>query len=214
MRYLVFGDVHGNLLALEEMLAEERGEYDQLISHGDVVNYGPWSNECVELLHDLDCICLMGNHEEYFIKGIYPGQNEIAKTFFSFCYPFFKKNYMIDHYRNFYDIADCRITHTINNSYIFPDTDISAYTIDRNYIIGHSHYQFQKQYNGFSLYNTGSVGQNRKFINAIDYIVVDEHQHLIELKSLIYDVDKVINKMVSMQYPQMCISYYQLKKRK
>ena len=154
MRYLVFGDVHGNLPAIEKMLSEEKGNYDQLISHGDVVNYGPWSNECVELLNSLGCICLKGNHEEYFVAGSYPGRNEIAKAFFSFCYPFFQKNFLIERYINFYDIADYRITHTINNSYIFPDTEISGYAINRNYIIGHSHYQFQKKCNGFILINT------------------------------------------------------------
>lgn len=214
MRYLVFGDVHGNLPALEKMLTEEKGNHDQLISHGDVVNYGPWSNECVALLSDLGCICLKGNHEEYFISGAYPGQNEVAKAFFSFCYPFFQKKALITGYMDHYDLAEYRITHTIGNSYIFPDSDLSTHTIDRNYIIGHSHYQFLKWCNGHLLCNTGSVGQNRKFINAIDYVVADVQKQQLELKSLLYDIDMVINQMVSLGYPQICIDYYLQKKRK
>jgi hypothetical protein len=34
-----------------------------------VVNYGPWSNECVELIENLEnSFKVMGNHEEYYLK--------------------------------------------------------------------------------------------------------------------------------------------------
>ncbi|HVG40185.1 MAG TPA: metallophosphoesterase, partial [Chitinophagaceae bacterium] len=136
MRYLVFGDVHGNLPALEKMLSKEEGNYDKLISHGDVVNYGPWSNECVDLLNDFNSICLMGNHEEFYIKKEYPGQNLVAKSFFEFCSPKFSRNELISRYKQFEDLFDYRIIHSINNLYFFPDTDYSTMDFDRNYIFG------------------------------------------------------------------------------
>ena len=52
--------------------------------------------------------------------------------------------------------------HTIENRYIYHDSIIN---LENNYFIGHSHQQFKIESNGYVLYNPGSVGQNRLFIN-------------------------------------------------
>ncbi|NJW53417.1 metallophosphoesterase family protein [Salinimicrobium oceani] len=212
MRYLIFGDVHGNLPALEKLLKKEEGNFDQLISHGDVVNYGPWSNECVELLNDIpNTIRLKGNHEDAFLSGNYPGSNEVVKAFFEHCYRKFKKTNFIAEYQQMYDIKKFRVQHTISNEYIFPDTDISKMNIKRNYVIGHSHYQFDRIFENNRLINTGSIGQNRKFINLAEYIIVDEEKDILILKNFIYDVSLVINEMIAENFPKICIDYYKTK---
>ena len=69
MKIVVFGDVHGNLPALE-LMVDDAKKVDQYICLGDVVNYGPWSNECVQFIAELgNCIKIKGNHEDYFIDG-------------------------------------------------------------------------------------------------------------------------------------------------
>ena len=81
MKVLVLSDVHGNLPSLEHVLKSEKS-FDLLISLGDVVNYGPWSNECVDLLDTLENkILLKGNHEDAFLSGTYLGDNIIAKNY-------------------------------------------------------------------------------------------------------------------------------------
>ncbi len=213
MRCLVFGDVHGNLPALEKMLHEEMHHFDILISHGDVVNYGPWSNECVDLLKNLNCICLKGNHENYFLNNFYPGKNIVVKTFFEFCVTSFNKKEIIAQYNDYFDIPGYRIIHSLDGHYFFPDTDFTQLSFDRNYIFGHSHYQFFAEANSHKLYNTGSVGQNRKFINIINYLMVDTENGSVELKFLKYDVELLINKMATVDYPEICINYYKQKKQ-
>lgn len=208
----MFGDVHGNLPALEQMLTAEKNNYDVLISHGDVVNYGPWSNECVDLLKEKNCICLKGNHEEFFLNGIYTGKNEVAQTFFKFCYPYFKRHKVISNFIEYYEIPGYEITHTLNNRYIYPDSNIDDLEIYSNHIFGHSHYQFEKKLNEFYLYNTGSVGQNRAFINIASYLIVDTAQKVI-MKNIKYNIDIVISEMISRNYPSICINYYQKKNR-
>ncbi|MBX0333255.1 metallophosphoesterase [Pontibacter sp. HSC-14F20] len=209
MRYLIFGDVHGNLVALEKMLQKAGPEVDFIVSHGDVVNYGPWSNECVQLLQNIQCKCLLGNHESYFIEGNYPGENKIAQIFFNHCYESFNQQEVISAYGDNIQVGDFEIQHTVNNQYIFPDTDLNALNLKLNYIVGHSHYQFSgKTEDGKLLINTGSVGQNRKFINLINYIIYDTVSSEIKLESIVYDINPVINKMKSEKYPQLCIDYY------
>jgi len=63
MRYLVISDIHANLTAFETVLADAKGDYDQVWCLGDVVGYGPQPNECVERLRELDHLCIAGNHD-------------------------------------------------------------------------------------------------------------------------------------------------------
>jgi len=207
MVYLICGDIHGNLPALELMLSKENSNYDFFICHGDVVNYGPWSNECVELLNTIkNSVLLQGNHEEYFLKGKYDGSNFIAKTFFNFCIQNFTQINQIKEYKNSYIIKNYTIQHTLNNNYIYIDSDV--HNIDNNYIIGHSHQQFTKQVGRFKLINTGSVGQNRTHINCINYIIYDDAKDMVQLKYLLYDHKIIIDKMKNKNYPKICIDYY------
>lgn len=215
MRYLIFGDVHGNLPALEKLLRIEKGSYDKIICHGDVVNYAPWSNECVSLLSTIpDVITLKGNHEENFLNGVYPGGNDVAKAFFEFCYPSFKEFEIIENYGVIAEIENFIVKHTINNSYIFPDSDLSKLNLRQNFIIGHSHYNFDRMWKEFRIINTGSLGQNRKFLNIAEYVIYDSESDKIWLKSFIYNIDTVIDQMENDNYPLLCLNYYKTKNRK
>ncbi len=80
-------------------------------------------------------------------------------------------------------------------------------------MIGHSHQQFFREKGAFKLYNTGSIGQNRQFINQSCYLKYDTTTQQVELKSYLHDIDKVINQMKSENYPQLCLDYYLSKKR-
>lgn len=205
MKYLIYSDVHGNLPAFEKMLEIER-ECDSYICLGDLVNYGPWSNECVDLALSLpNTTIIIGNHEQYFIEGVYPGTNDLVVKFFEATFNDFSR---IEQIRNFIEstsLDDFICTHTINNSYIYPDTHIE---LDRNYLIGHSHHQFEYHFKEYTLINAGSVGQNRKNINVIDYVLYDSIKKKFVLKNLVYDSGVVIQKMKNSGYPQACIEYY------
>jgi predicted phosphodiesterase len=214
MRYLIFGDVHGNLPALEKLLRIEKGNYDVIICHGDVVGYGPWADECVSLLcQDKSSILLRGNHEDAFISKYYPGTNLIAKSFFEFCLPRFSAFKSILNFQDHFDLGSFVVKHTIMDMYVFMDTDLSNILIDRNFIIGHSHYQFSRYINQYRIINTGSLGQNRKSINLAEYIIFDPKVNRVDLKSFVFDIDVLINEMIIKGYPEVCINYYQSKNR-
>jgi predicted phosphodiesterase len=212
----VFGDVHGNLIALEKLFFLEKDKTDLFISHGDIVNYGPWSNECLAfLLNQKNCLMLKGNHEEYFISGKYPGQNIVAKSFFDYCYPAFNSNFVsaISNFDFSVALENRLIQHTIDDLYIFKDTDLSDVAVNSSYIIGHSHQQYCIKKNDFEIFNTGSLGQNREYLNQSCYLQVDTLKETIELKYFIHDVNKVIAEMKSRRYPEICLDYYRNKKQ-
>lgn len=209
MRTLVYSDVHGNLPAFEEML-KDAGPCEAHICLGDLVNYGPWSNECVDLAVSLkSCVNIMGNHEEAFIAGNYPGSNLLVKTFFEVCIVNFTRYDAIRQLRKNYSEHDYLFCHTINDRRIYPDTDLD---LESNCVIGHSHHQFVYRNNGYTLYNPGSVGQNRNFINVIDYMIYDHSTRSFEFRSLKYDVGKFIRELWSRGFPPACIEYYSTKK--
>ena len=62
MRVLVISDVHGNLEALDAVLADA-GAFDRVWSLGDLVGYGPQPNECIERLREFEHVAIAGNHD-------------------------------------------------------------------------------------------------------------------------------------------------------
>jgi predicted phosphodiesterase len=64
MRVGVLADIHGNLPALEVAVAAlRRAGVDRYVHLGDVVGYGPFPNECVQLVTELGATGVVGNHE-------------------------------------------------------------------------------------------------------------------------------------------------------
>ena len=64
MRVAVISDIHGNLHALEAVLADIVGAApDEVWCLGDVVGYGPRPNECADIVRDRSAVVLVGNHD-------------------------------------------------------------------------------------------------------------------------------------------------------
>jgi predicted phosphodiesterase len=62
----IISDVHGNLVALEAVLAAiaaEPEQPDELWCLGDLVGYGPEPEQCLDRVQELVSVCLGGNHD-------------------------------------------------------------------------------------------------------------------------------------------------------
>ena len=62
----ILSDVHGNLEALEAVLADidARGDVSDIYCLGDVVGYGPDPCACIDLVKDRCAVTLLGNHDQ------------------------------------------------------------------------------------------------------------------------------------------------------
>jgi diadenosine tetraphosphatase ApaH/serine/threonine PP2A family protein phosphatase len=71
VKYAIYSDVHGNLEALEAVLAHaQREQTGFYLCLGDVIGYGANPNECVERVRGLDPgVCLRGNHDAAVIDA-------------------------------------------------------------------------------------------------------------------------------------------------
>ncbi|HCI72299.1 MAG TPA: metallophosphoesterase, partial [Balneola sp.] len=60
----LISDVHGNLPALEAVLEElDKHVPDHWLCLGDVVGYGPFPSECIDLIRERNIPTVMGNHD-------------------------------------------------------------------------------------------------------------------------------------------------------
>jgi putative phosphoesterase len=61
----VFSDVHGNVRALEAVLADiHRQTFDAVYCLGDLVGYGPFPNEVIARMRDAAIPVIMGNYDD------------------------------------------------------------------------------------------------------------------------------------------------------
>jgi len=81
VRIVIFSDVHGNVVALEAVLAAIRREAapDALFVAGDLALIGPRPAEAMALLRALDARFVMGNTDEYLVDEP-PGGAEVDWT--------------------------------------------------------------------------------------------------------------------------------------
>jgi len=64
MRFLILSDIHSNLEALNTVLEQAAGQYDQVLCCGDIVGYGPDPNAVVERVREFHPQVIRGNHEK------------------------------------------------------------------------------------------------------------------------------------------------------
>lgn len=74
MRYAIISDIHSNLPALKVVLERiEDLQCDRVICLGDIVGYGPFPNECCDLIQERADMVIVGNHDHAVI-----GQTDIS----------------------------------------------------------------------------------------------------------------------------------------
>ena len=68
MRIALISDIHGNEVALEAVLKDiKKAGVDQIACLGDVVALGPLPVAVLQMIQDLDCPCVLGNHDAFMI---------------------------------------------------------------------------------------------------------------------------------------------------
>lgn len=70
MRLALLSDIHGNLIALEAVLADlaRHGPFDEVVVAGDLVWAGPWPAEVVDRVRSLNCAVVQGNTDAFFCR--------------------------------------------------------------------------------------------------------------------------------------------------
>lgn len=210
MRIAVFGDVHANLPALETFVAATRREADAYVCLGDVVDYGPWNDDCLDLIDGLPGIVrLEGNHERLF-SGADPIEREspLVQAFFRRSRELFTRERAVVGLPSSAPVGDFTAVHTIGDLRIFPETPVEA---PGRWFFGHTHVQFRRDDPRAVLVNPGSVGQNRRRIDLVSWAVYDAETGEVAFRERPYRVERLIAELEAKAFPPECIGYYRRK---
>lgn len=233
----VFGDVHGNLPALETVLndIEERG-IRQKFCLGDLVDFAPWGNEVIEKIRSLNIPCLMGNHDERiaFDVPVIPlskhSEEETAARFLAIDHskkyitkenkaflselPFhLKLNYKIG--EKHWNIQLMHSNLESNDTYLYESENDEVFqnmlseSQSDVIMMGHTHMSFKKYFNGKWAINSGSVGRSREENRLASYVILslDEEKITPEIIQLDYPLEKVAQEIDKSEIPNYYASF-------
>lgn len=80
MKILVISDIHGNCLALDEVLKDcATDRVEAIVCLGDSIQGGPQPAETVARLRSLDCHLVMGNADHWMLTGEGAGHEDISE---------------------------------------------------------------------------------------------------------------------------------------
>lgn len=209
MRLAILSDIHGNLPALEAVAARIR-DVEQVVCLGDVVNYGPWNDECLELLRTLPRLVLLeGNHEALFL-GKEPLGHELplVQQFFHASIASFTRRDLIADLPLEVTIGGFLFTHTLDGRKVYRDTEIQP---PGDCFLGHTHHAFEVRRGGFRVINPGSVGQNRARLDLACHALWDTDTQVVSLEQTPYPARQMLDEMRARRYPAECLAYYESK---
>ena len=81
MRFAIFGDIHANHHALKAVLDDAKTHMcTHFVCMGDIVGYNAFPKQCIEVVRQLDCPVVKGNHDEQAsMMGDQDGFNPLAE---------------------------------------------------------------------------------------------------------------------------------------
>lgn len=80
MRIAIISDIHGNLTALQAVLADIKlQKVDDIICLGDIVTLGPQPKEVLNTLKELNCVIIKGNHDAAVVDPEMAEEYEITE---------------------------------------------------------------------------------------------------------------------------------------
>ncbi|MCI0342371.1 MAG: metallophosphatase family protein [Planctomycetales bacterium] len=232
MRYGILGDIHSNFEALDTVIRELRKErVDRWISVGDVVGYGADPARCVDVVRELKCTVVAGNHD-------YAVCDRLNVDFFN-AYAreavLWTRKVLSREQMQFLEdlelisVLDGEVT-VVHGSLNFPemfdyiqtsyDAHLSLQALTTPVcFLGHSHVPvtfLQGQTVSYTLdpvirlrdgeralVNVGSVGQPRDEDPRAAYAVYDSKTRTVEVKRIEYDVEAAGRKILDAGLPEI-----------
>ncbi|MCR4891550.1 MAG: metallophosphatase family protein [Lachnospiraceae bacterium] len=217
----ILSDVHGNMNALEAVLHDisMKRQVDAFILLGDLIDYGPHSNEVIARIKAIDrpILCnIYGNHEDAIIKQNYERfSSDRGRKSAGYTRQILKResfnyiqNQMSEDACLEFTVADrkCLAVHgSLDDRYwgrIQPGDELNDYYIYDYVFSGHSHepHFFEKYYKVENLrtrnrkktifINPGSVGQPRNINNHAQYAIIDTDTESLNMIKIPYNIEE------------------------
>jgi hypothetical protein len=205
MRYAVFSDVHANLPALEAFVAATCSRTDAYVCLGDVVGYGPWNDECLELVLGLPGIVLLEGRHERLFSGADPvaGEPPLVQAFFRASRSLFTRPEAVRGLPASAEIGGFLCRHS-------PGTGAPP---SRDQFVGRSHHPSVRDDAGVRIVDCGSVGLNRRGLDRASFAFYDSSTGDVRLGEVTYPTDRLLREVEARGYPAECVDYYRRRSR-
>lgn len=231
MRFAIFSDIHSNLEALEAVLADARQRRcTHFVCLGDIVGYNANPGDCIELIQQLDCPAVKGNHDE---QATFPASserfNELAERAIDWT-----RDHLNDQHKEWLrnlplqrQVHDFTIVHATLDTpgqwgYVFNNLDaLASFTYQRTAVcfFGHTHVpmvfvreesvrrdpdeHIRIELGKKYFINAGSVGQPRDGNWRAAYCIYDVDNNVVELLRVKYDLATAQKKITKSGLPRL-----------
>jgi predicted phosphodiesterase len=231
MRTALFGDIHANLEALEAVLADAASQgVTDYVCLGDVVGYNADPAACLNIVRDMGCPTVKGNHdadasENHSLETM----NPVAATALQWTREQLdeEQRLWLKRLRMVRQVADYTIVHSTLDqpahwNYVTNRFDaMSNFSYQFTQLCFHGHTHVPRVYmksdkvrevpaesviiepGAKYFVNIGSVGQPRDGDPRPCYVIYDKDNHLIVFHRVEYDVSKTQAKIIAAGLPKM-----------
>ncbi len=193
----IISDVHGNLPALQAVMAEiEMRGCERIISLGDVAGYYCQVNECIELLRDKQVINILGNHDYYLVRNEQCPRSNSANDMLEYQRSVITKG-NLEWLNSSVLRLDHSMTSFVHGGWLDPlDEYLTSVSEDyfknegaKYFFSGHTHVQSLKLMDKICYCNPGSVGQPRDSNPKAAFAFFDGEKNY--LRRVYYDIDMI-----------------------
>ncbi len=219
----VFGDVHGNLPALEAVIADGRRiGVDSWICLGDIAFRGPSPRECAELVQSVCTVCVMGNTDEWLPRTLPRADGPKAsmlKMWYDWTVPKLSKTtlaWMHDLPKHHNTILGgehllcCHASLRALEDVVLPTSQDStfheAFLTDEHSLVtsAHIHIPHLLRRNHSTIINTGSVGRPIDGDPRASYVLLRTERDSVsyEFRRVEYDVQQAADLALACDMPQ------------
>ncbi len=232
MRIALFADVHANLPALTAVLDHARSQHvDECWNLGDMVGYGPFPNETIELLRENCSLHIFGNHD---VKSLDLERIEKMRVrdkdqdkVFSFAWT---NKALNEKSRRFIEDLTEKVSVSVGQKKVLvthgsPEgledglTPITppgrfrelAKAVSENVVLcGHTHQYFSREVDGVLFLNPGGVGRSFDGDPRAAYVVLEIVGTRVKVFPfrLEYDQNSLVQKMKDLGFPSRLINTF------
>ncbi|MCE4614268.1 MAG: metallophosphatase family protein [Desulfurococcales archaeon] len=232
MKVLVISDIHGNSIALKEVI--KRNEFDELWVLGDLVDYGPDPGGVIDLIKELKPkFIVRGNHDHAAAFnvdcGCGPATHELSTvTREKITLQSLSKNELkwlseipltleteLDG-SNYYIVHGSPSNPLYGYLYYYTGKTLLEDSLqglgfrdngENTLVHGHTHYQGSMHYKNMLLINPGSVGQPRDGDSRAAYLVIEKGSQgdRFILGRIKYDIENVVKQVKTFDLPEWAV---------
>ena len=216
--FAVLGDIHANLDALNVVLDDCRSQgVTDFLCTGDVVGYNACPHECMDIIREIGCPVVVGNHDFYVssrqnLDDFNPAAAAVVqwtRKQLSVDEIYWLRNLPFTHTQMGVTLVHSTMDNPENFGYVFDNLQAEANFLNQKTPVcfhGHTHCPmiYEKSMNGvfridaqdFKLpigrkyfINVGSVGQPRDGDPRATYVIYDPKERTIRYRRLEYDIE-------------------------